>query len=236
MIVCIETGKEYKSIKDVSLDYGINEKMIRDHLYNPNKVSSIGKKKYPKSHIFYDNHLKGSPEKELKIKKTRLKKGYPKSRPYLVKSCKCKVCGTKDETLFSSRSKAVCRKCHREERLKDPKNLLLDNLRSRQRSVIKGKVSTTKGLGCDSQFLRSYIESLWEPWMNWDNYGIGEGEWSVDHILPLSSFEMDGEGNWDPNSEYNKKLIHYTNLRPLLHKENMEKSNKLLDIYYYAST
>jgi hypothetical protein len=105
---------------------------------------------------------------------------------------------------------------------------IVGNLRSRQNQVLKGKSSTTNGLGCDSSFLRYYIESLWEPWMNWDNYGKKEGQWSIDHIIPISSFEKDGEGNWDANSEYNKKLIHYTNLKPLLHKENIEKYNKII--------
>jgi hypothetical protein len=104
----------------------------------------------------------------------------------------------------------------------------VDNLRRRQRDVVRGKISTTEGLGCNSEFLIKYIESLWEPWMTWDNYGIGEGQWSMDHIIPISIFDTDSEGDWDANSEYNKKLIHYTNLRPLLHKENIKKSNKIL--------
>ena len=36
-----------------------------------------------------------------------------------------------------------------------------------------------------------YIESLWEDWMNWENYGLYNGKenygWDFDHIVPLSS-------------------------------------------------
>jgi hypothetical protein len=105
---------------------------------------------------------------------------------------------------------------------------LICNIRSRHSKVIRGVQSSTKGLGCDGVFLREYIQSLFKEGMNWRNYGRGEGKWNIDHILPLSSFEQTSEGLWDFNSDYNSKLIHYSNLQPLWEIENREKWDKIL--------
>ena len=65
-------------------------------------------------------------------------------------------------------------------------------------------------LGCSFEEFKSHIESLWQPWMNWDNYGLYNGQanygWDIDHIMPLSSAT---------NEEDVIKLNHYTNLQPL---------------------
>ena len=58
--------------------------------------------------------------------------------------------------------------------------------------------------------LRSYIQSLFEPWMNWDNNGKYNGEygktWQIDHIKQLRyARTIDEVAN----------LFHYTNLRPI---------------------
>ena len=58
--------------------------------------------------------------------------------------------------------------------------------------------------------------------MNWDNYGsykINEQRtWNIDHIIPLSSAK---------NEDELIKLNHYTNMRPLCSKENLDKSDNL---------
>jgi hypothetical protein len=55
--------------------------------------------------------------------------------------------------------------------------------------------------------------------MTFDNHG----EWEVDHIIPVSSFDF---------KDYNNvlKCFNYTNLQPLWKKENREKSNKILNL------
>ena len=73
-----------------------------------------------------------------------------------------------------------------------------------------GNTDGEKILGCSFKELREYIESQWEDWMNWDNYGLYNGElnygWDIDHIKPLSLCESE---------EDVYKLNHYTNLQPL---------------------
>lgn len=65
-------------------------------------------------------------------------------------------------------------------------------------------------LGCSFEEFKQHIESLWLPWMNWDNYGLYNGElnygWDIDHIIP-SSIAI--------TEEDILKLNHYTNLQPL---------------------
>ena len=48
--------------------------------------------------------------------------------------------------------------------------------------------STFKYLSYTLQELKAHLESLWEPRMNWDNYGKGPGRWTIDHVVPQSSF------------------------------------------------
>ena len=53
----------------------------------------------------------------------------------------------------------------------------------------------TQGLdiivGCSFEELKLYLESKFETWMNWDNYGLYNGKlnygWDIDHIIPLCS-------------------------------------------------
>jgi len=52
--------------------------------------------------------------------------------------------------------------------------------------------------------------------MSWDNYGYYG--WHVDHIIPLSAFDLT-----DPIQF--KKAMYYTNLQPLWMEENLAKKN-----------
>jgi hypothetical protein len=65
-------------------------------------------------------------------------------------------------------------------------------------------------LGCSFETFKTYIESKFEPWMNWDNYGLYNGElnhgWDIDHIIPICNAITVDEII---------KLNHYTNLQPL---------------------
>lgn len=95
-------------------------------------------------------------------------------------------------------------------------------LRSRLRDAlnVKRKVgSAVKDLGCSIDELKIYLESKFQPGMSWDNYGLYG--WHIDHIKPLSSFDL---------SERKQMLeaCHYTNLQPLWAKDNLSKSDKLI--------
>ena len=65
-------------------------------------------------------------------------------------------------------------------------------------------------LGCSIEEFKKHIELKFEPWMNWDNYGLYNGEsnygWDLDHIIPISSAITE---------EDVYRLSHYTNFQPL---------------------
>ena len=110
----------------------------------------------------------------------------------------------------------------------EPAFKFIRDLRTRQGKVLKGVTSTTKGLGCNREFLLGHLSSQFTEGMTLENHGWGEGKWHIDHIFPLSSYEEDENGNWKVDSEYNKLLIHFTNLQPLWHEDNLEKSDKVI--------
>lgn len=69
---------------------------------------------------------------------------------------------------------------------------------------------TEQILGCSLTFFKKHIESQFEPWMNWDNYGKYNGTfnfgWNLDHIIPLETAKSE---------EDIIRLNHYTNIQPL---------------------
>ena len=72
-------------------------------------------------------------------------------------------------------------------------------------------------LGCSFIDFKTYLESKFEPWMSWDNYGLYNGSfnygWDIDHIIPL---------NKAINEEELLTLNHYINLQPLCSKINRD--------------
>lgn len=77
-------------------------------------------------------------------------------------------------------------------------------------------------MGCTYLEVKNHLESKFEPWMSWENYGKYNGElnygWDIDHIIPLSSAKTEEEL---------LKLFHYSNLQPLCSYTNRYvKKNK----------
>ncbi len=77
-------------------------------------------------------------------------------------------------------------------------------------------------VGYTLQELMSHLENQFINGMNWDNYGNKKGCWSIDHILPISSFDFDS-----CDDEDFKRCWSLENLRPLDHIENIKKGNKV---------
>lgn len=106
---------------------------------------------------------------------------------------------------------------------------LKENLRGLIRNSIKrrglSKSKTTENiLGISLDEFLIYIESKFEPWMTFDNYGKYNGQfnygWDIDHIIPTSSAKSEDELY---------KLNHYTNLQPLCSKVNRDVKKHKID-------
>jgi len=89
------------------------------------------------------------------------------------------------------------------------------NISSSIRQAIKRKKynknnKTIEILGCTYEEFKVHIESQFEHWMTWDNYGLYNGEynfgWDLDHIVPVESAKT---------KEDVLRLNHYTNFQPL---------------------
>jgi hypothetical protein len=81
----------------------------------------------------------------------------------------------------------------------------------------KAGVRTEDILGYSIEDLKQHLERQFAPGMSSDNYG----EWHVDHIVPVASFDFTG-----PDDEEFKACWAITNLRPLWAVDNVRKSDK----------
>jgi hypothetical protein len=101
-------------------------------------------------------------------------------------------------------------------RQNDPLYKLNRNVRSMISRSIKEKnfskdTRSEEILGCSWIEFKQHLESQFEPWMTWDNYGTNSPSgmnvtWDLDHIIPLNTAICSSDV---------VRLNHYTNLRPL---------------------
>ena len=101
------------------------------------------------------------------------------------------------------------------------KRNLCDILRkAAKRQDVKLKLNHLDLLGCTWEEFKSYLEELFYPAnnceMDWINYG--KGGWELDHIQPLSSFDLG-------NKEELKTACFFSNIQPLWRVHNEEKGD-----------
>lgn len=102
----------------------------------------------------------------------------------------------------------------------DPLFKLACNLRKNACRALKTKgftksCKTRDILGCSFEDFKKWIESKFETWMTWENYGLYNGSpnygWDLDHVIPLSVGETKAEM---------EALNYYTNYQPLCSHQN----------------
>jgi hypothetical protein len=80
------------------------------------------------------------------------------------------------------------------------------------------KVDKTKILlGCSMEFFREWFKYCFTKEMTFENHG---SIWHIDHTVPCSKFDLEKE-------EEQRKCFHWTNMKPMLARENMSKNNKI---------
>ena len=95
---------------------------------------------------------------------------------------------------------------------------LQQRLRKRVAKALGGKIAGKLGarwFGCSPAELMAHLEAQFTAGMTWEN----RGEWHVDHVRPLASFDLS-----DP--EQRRLACHYTNLQPLWAEDNLRKHAK----------
>ena len=153
----------------------------------------------------------------------------------------CNVCGEhKPINEFNTNSKQSngCKECAKEyrrinylpnERLNkrekyktDPVYKLDMVCRTHLYGALKGKKKSKKRIdiiGLTPIELKQYIEDRFESWMSWDNWGIGEGMWQVQHIIPR---------DFAINEKEIYLINHYKNLIPMCATANGILKNRIL--------
>ncbi|MEM4725965.1 MAG: hypothetical protein QXG63_03420 [Nitrososphaerales archaeon] len=119
----------------------------------------------------------------------------------------------------SKKYKEWATRYHKERRRRDINYRIAQNIRNRVRKAIMGlskSLRTRDLIGCSLEMLKTHIESQFKPGMTWDNYG----DWHIDHVVPLSSFDLSKEDQL-------RTACNYKNLQPLWAQENISKGAKL---------
>lgn len=101
---------------------------------------------------------------------------------------------------------------------KRPEYKMRQALRKRLKLALKSNKTSLKTLqilGCTMSFFKTYLESKFTEGMTWDNHG----EWHLDHIKPLASFDL------TKDSEI-LKAGHYSNIQPLWAIDNLKKGDR----------
>ena len=230
---CKDCNREYKRIKSIEyrkkrdkvLDVKISEQVCskckinktREDFYKDNRTNS-GLRYDCKDCCKIESKEYIDNNKELVSK--RNSESYLKNLDYNLERTK----RYRDE---NKEKISEYNKNYKKKRFENDENFrFTTTIRKNINSYLKGNKNkkTEEILGCSFLEFRKYIESKFENWMKWENYGKYNGEfsfgWDLDHIVPLSSAN---------DIERLIELNHYNNFQPLCSKTNRYvKSNKLV--------
>jgi hypothetical protein len=95
-------------------------------------------------------------------------------------------------------------------------------LRSRLALAIRSNAkngSPARDLGCSINAFKIYIAELFQPGMSWLNWGRRKGQWSLDHIIPLATFDLSDRAEF-------LVAVHYSSYQPLWHVDNIRKGKR----------
>lgn len=222
----IEFDKSRNQCKKCIKDYKKQYQMIYKEK-NPEKVKNSSKKYIDKNKEKIKQHQKENPEISKRANKKWRDANKEKIKEVGQKfylNNKEKVKNYSKEYFIQNKEKINSRlnKYYKNRRETDfiykikisIRNLIRDKIR---KNGFTKKSKTNEILGCSYIDFKLYIESKFESWMSWENYGKYNGElnygWDIDHIIPTSIARSEEEII---------KLNHFTNLQPLCSKINRD--------------
>lgn len=214
----VEKSKEYRK-RRYHEGGGYQGELVKDPELTKKRTEIA--KKYRKTEAYKTSRKDYYSRPETKEKKRQWGKVYGKT--YCTPEVKARKQKNRRASNKSLHNKAKRNAYAAELRRTNPNYKLRTVLRTRLRNALNGnpKVgSFVQDLGCSIDFLRQYLESKFKPSMSWENHGSTESSWNIDHIRPLSSFDL-------TSLEEFKKACHYTNLQPLWRPENLAKGDKM---------
>lgn len=198
-----EEQKEAKRLYDIEYRKNNAEKIKQRELDKYNSLSIDERKNLNK--IRYS--------KLDKEKKKQQDKEYAQKNKEILNAKKKKWAKNNPEKNRASKTKYFINKLK-----SDPLFRIKHNIGSAIRQSFKRKGFTKNNkcftiLGCTYQEFINHLESKFESWMSWGNYGVpADGiyelnkTWDIDHIIPISTAKTEDDIIL---------LNHYTNLQPL---------------------
>lgn len=155
----------------------------------------------------------------------------PRGIEYLQRSREtAKLSGARARHSRSDAAKASNKRSHAK-READPGRKLMARIGSRMSVALKTPHENSGRLRRytefpNSQAIADHFESLFEPWMSWDNYGPynpkGPRTWNIGHRIPLSKYDASNESDF-------KRCWSKANLFSQCSKENNENRDKMPD-------
>jgi hypothetical protein len=127
---------------------------------------------------------------------------------------KCNYCDEIKHNTYFRHNRLKCKDCERDEPIEKFKRVVRSRIIS---ALICKNKHTIEYLGCNST---EYLK-----WMLDNNNGYTlenrGSEWHIDHVIPLSHFNLD-------NEEEQLIAFNWRNTMPLAAKENLSKNNKII--------
>jgi hypothetical protein len=182
---------------------GIDDKKYREN--NKKRICEINK-----------NWIKNNPSHSKNYYKKNKERLKMESRIYYEKNkLRYNQQSLSWNQINSEKRKKITKK-HKQK----PEIKLKENIRHRVYIFLKSKNlrknnKTFEIIGCTPFELQKHLEEQFIDGMTWENYG----QWHIDHIIPLSTANIEEEIY---------KLCYYTNLQPLWAIDNLKKGNKIL--------
>jgi hypothetical protein len=123
---------------------------------------------------------------------------------------RCKECGG-SQICEHDKRRSKCKEC-------DPIGYLSGVVRCRTWNALRNNKTkrTMEYLQCTIEEFKIHIEKQFTDGMTWEN----QGEWHIDHIIPLK-YE-------NPTLEEVIERLHYTNTQPLWATDNIAKGNRFV--------
>ncbi len=105
----------------------------------------------------------------------------------------------------------------------DPSYKLACRIKGRVRAMMKIRGAKTQSkyqylFGCTFEEFTAHIQRNWKDGMGWNNYGRGADKWNLDHVRPLSSFDLLDE-------EQRRLAFHFSNIEPSWAIDNIRKNS-----------
>jgi len=206
--------------------------------FHKNKNTSDGLQKYCKTcvKIYVKNNKDTISFYQKQYRLSTKEKAAKYNKNYRIENAAALILQKSDYRRRNKSKIAAAKKVYEKNKLNnDPSFKLRKRLSLFVRLALNGNkqgFSILEFLPYSIEKLKLYLESLFEPWMSWDNWGVYNSEtwndndkttwtWQLDHVIPQCQLPYQ---NMD--EENFKKCWTLENLRPLSAKINILNGSK----------